>query len=41
MLAEGKIKVLPEREYSRNPYRPNEILNTIWEGALKAARQVA
>lgn len=36
----GDIKVLPEGEYSRNPYKPEEILDTIWAGALEAARKV-
>lgn len=40
MIAEGKIKVLPEQEYSRSPYRHDEILDTIWTGALKAAEEV-
>lgn len=40
MIAEGKIKVLPEAEYSRSPYRADEILDTIWDGALKAAKKV-
>lgn len=40
MIAEGKIKVLPEDTYSRDPYRSDEILDTIWEGALKSAKKV-
>jgi hypothetical protein len=40
MIAEGKTKVLPEGEYSRDPYKPNEILDTIWTGALAAAKRV-
>lgn len=39
-IAKGKIKVLPEGEYSRDPYRSDEILDTIWKGAVQAARQV-
>lgn len=38
MIEAGKIKVLPDAEYSRNPYRPGEILDTIWAGALAAAK---
>ncbi|MER9445198.1 PIN domain-containing protein [Mesorhizobium sp. M0340] len=38
-IAKGKTKVLPEGEYSRDPYSPHEILDTIWAGALEAARQ--
>ena len=40
MIAKGKIKILPEGEYSRNPYRSDEILDTIWLGALDAAFDV-
>ena len=40
MIAEGRIKVLPEGKYSRNPYRSDEILDPIWEGALASARKV-
>jgi predicted nucleic acid-binding protein len=39
-IESGRIKVLPESEYSRDPYKPHEILNTIWEGALNAAKEV-
>lgn len=35
----GKTKVLPEGEYSKNPYKPNEILDSIWAGALAAAKK--
>lgn len=36
----GRIKVVPESEYSRDPNKPHEILDTIWEGALSTAREV-
>jgi len=38
-IEEGRIKVLPEAEYSRSPYKPDEILDTIWAGALEAAKR--
>ncbi|WP_010161911.1 PIN domain-containing protein [Sphingomonas sp. PAMC 26617] len=38
-IEDGRIKVLPEGEYSRDPYKPDEILDTIWAGALEAARR--
>lgn len=39
-IDEGSIVVLPEQEYSRNPYKPGEILDTIWAGALDSAKRV-
>lgn len=38
-IEEGRIKVLPETQYSRAPYKPDEILDTIWAGALEAAKR--
>lgn len=38
-IEEGRIKVLPETQYSRSPYKPDEILDTIWSGALEAAKR--
>ncbi|AOK40629.1 PIN domain-containing protein [Burkholderia vietnamiensis] len=38
-IEEGKIKVVPEAEYSRNPYRADQILDSIWNGALEAAKR--
>ncbi|MFJ3374844.1 PIN domain-containing protein [Pseudomonas sp. NPDC086112] len=38
-IEEGRIKVLPEAQYSRSPYKPDEILDTIWKGALEAAKR--
>lgn len=38
-IEEGRIKVLPETQYSRSPYKPDEILDTIWAGALEAAKR--
>lgn len=38
-IEEGRIKVLPEAEYSRSPYKSDEILDTIWAGALEAAKR--
>lgn len=38
-IEEGRIKVLSEAEYSRSPHKPDEILDTIWAGALEAAKR--
>ena len=39
-IESGHIKVVPEAEYSRAPYDPHKILDTIWESALNAAKGV-
>ena len=39
-IENGNIKVLAGQDYSRDPYRPGEILDTVWEGALAAAKEV-
>jgi PIN domain len=39
LIEEGKIHVVPESQYSRSPYRPDQILDTIWAGALEAAKK--
>lgn len=38
-IEEGSIQVLPDAAYSRTPYRPDEILDTIWAGALESAKR--
>jgi hypothetical protein len=38
-IEEGRHKVLPEAEYSRSPYKPDETLDTVWEQALAAAER--
>lgn len=38
-VQEGKVEVVPESEYDRSRYRPDQILDTIWEGALAAAQR--
>jgi len=35
----GITKVVPEADYSRGPYRSDQILDTIWEGALAAGER--
>ncbi|MBU9491749.1 PIN domain-containing protein [Burkholderia multivorans] len=35
----GKTKVVPEEHYNRNPYRPDQILDSVWAGALAAAKR--
>jgi hypothetical protein len=35
----GKTRVVAEDQLSRNPYRSDEILDSIWKGALAAARR--
>lgn len=39
-IEDGRITVLPESEYSRSPYNADEILDTIWAGALEAAKRI-
>jgi hypothetical protein len=38
-IEEGREKVVPEEQYSRSPYKPDEILDTVWAGALAAAKR--
>ncbi|MFD2054207.1 PIN domain-containing protein [Mesorhizobium calcicola] len=38
-IQEGKVKVTPKSEYSTQPYRQDQILDTVWAGALKAAKR--
>jgi hypothetical protein len=38
-IKEGKQQVVPESEYFRDPYLPHQILDTIWAGALEAAKK--
>ena len=38
-IEEGKCHVVSEENYSRAPYRPDQILDTIWAGALEAAKR--
>lgn len=35
----GQHHVVAEKDYSRNPYRADQTLDTIWEGALAAAKR--
>jgi hypothetical protein len=35
----GKHQVVPEEEYSRDPYLPHQTLDTVWAGALAAAKK--
>lgn len=35
----GLVKVVPESEYSRSPYRSDQILDSVWASALAAANQ--
>lgn len=35
----GEHKVVPEVEYSREPYRPDQTPDTVWEKALEAAKR--
>lgn len=32
-------QVVPEKDYSRNPYRSDQTLDSIWKGALEAAKR--
>jgi hypothetical protein len=38
-IEEGEHQVVPEAEYSRDPYLPHQTLDTIWAGALAAAKE--
>ena len=38
-IESGKQKVLPESQHSRDPYKPDETLDTVWAGALAAAKR--
>lgn len=38
-IEEGRHKVLPAAEYSTTPYKNHETLDTIWAGALAAAKR--
>lgn len=35
----GITKVVPDAEYSRGPYKSDQILDTVWEGALAAGER--
>jgi hypothetical protein len=38
-IEDGKHHVVPESEYSRSPYRQDQTLDTVWAGALAAAKR--
>lgn len=38
-IEEGRVSVVPEAEYDRVKYRADQILDTVWEGALAAAKR--
>lgn len=38
-IENGTCRVVPEAEYSRAPYRRDEILDSVWAGALAAAKR--
>lgn len=38
-IEEGRHHVVAEADYSRSPYRPDQTLDTIWAGALAAAKK--
>lgn len=38
-IEQGKHQVIPEAEYSRDPYLPHQTVDTIWAGALAAAKK--
>ena len=38
-IESGKHKVLPASKYSTKPYKQNETLDTVWAGALAAAKK--
>jgi hypothetical protein len=38
-IEQGTHHVVPESEYSRNPYRQDQTLDMVWEKALEAAKR--
>jgi hypothetical protein len=38
-LTEAKSRCFPQERYSTKPYRPDQILDTVWEQALAAAKR--
>ena len=38
-IEEGRTKVVSEAAYSRDPYKADEILDTVWAGTLAAAKR--
>ena len=38
-IAEGKHRVVPEKDYSQNPYSQDQTLDSVWEQALAAAKR--
>lgn len=38
-IEDGTHKVLPKEQYSTKPYKPDETLDTVWAGALAAAKR--
>lgn len=38
-IENGEISVVPEEDYSRSPYRRDQILESVWTKALAAAKQ--
>jgi hypothetical protein len=38
-IEQGKHQVVPDSEYSRDPYLPHQTLDSIWAGALAAAKK--
>lgn len=38
-IENGSTKIVPESEYSRSPYRPDQVLDSVWARALAAAKR--
>ena len=38
-IDQGEVHVVPEANYSTKPYRPDQVLDTVWERALAAAKR--
>lgn len=38
-IEEGRHKIVSDAQYSREPYKPDETLDTVWQGALAAAQR--
>ncbi len=38
-VEQGTTKVVPEVDYSRSPYRSDQILDSVWEEALSAGER--
>ena len=38
-IKKGKVKVVPRKDLATKPYRPDQVLDSVWAGALRAAER--